>query len=175
MKKIFLTLTVIFIVLMTSCMSQKYTEETFEIKKSKDLSEDIEKYGTPDKILESTEKWYYVKTCTWNDIDGKEISCDYSSIEMRTCKRETPLYKTPIQVVNPTPIQQVKKATTQIKKTDYETDIKRFGYPDDISTYRSDGYYSKTCTWYDANGKYRSYDYNEFGKRTSTFESNPIR
>lgn len=69
---------------------------------------------------------------------------------------------------------QVQKPQTR-KKTDYETDIMRFGYPNDVSTYRSEGYYSKTCTWYNANGKYRSYDYNEFGKRTSTFETNSIK
>lgn len=161
MKKITILITIL-IFSFTGCISQKHIEENFEIKKSNDLSNDIEKYGTPNKIIESTEKGYYVKTCIWNDIDGQEITCDYSSIEMRTCKIEKPIYKP--QVQNP----------QTRKKTDYETDIMRFGNPNDISTYRSDGYYSKTCTWYNANGKYRSYDYNEFGKRTSTFETGPI-
>ena len=176
MKKITLAITIIFISFLTSCLSQKYVEETYEIKKSNDLSKDIEKYGIPNNIVESTEKGYYVKTCTWNDVDGQEISCDYSSIEMRTCTRSKPnsiAIKTNVQKTEIKPIQKSEKPHR--KKTDYEIDIKQFGYPNDVSTYNSDGYYSKTCTWYNACGKYRSYDYDMFGKRTSKFESNPIR
>lgn len=112
MKKITLAIIIIFILFLTSCLSQKYVEETYEIKKS--------------------------------------------------------IQKTEIK-----PIQKLEKPHSQ--KTDYEIDIKQFGYPNDVSTYSSDGYYSKTCTWYNSCGKYRSYDYDMFGKRTSKFESNPIR
>ncbi len=176
MKKFTLAITIIFVLLLTSCLSQKCVEETYEIKKSNDLSNDIEKYGIPNNIVESTEKGYYVKTCTWNDIDGQEISCDYSSIEMRTCTKSKPngaVRKTNVQKTESQPIQKVEKPHKQ--KTDYEFDVKQFGYPNDVSTYSSDGYYSKTCTWYNACGKFRSYDYDRFGKRTSKFESSPIR
>lgn len=172
MNKFKILITILFFSL-TSCISQKHTEETFEIKKSKDLSEDVEKYGTPDKILESTEKGYYVKTCIWNNVNGEEITCDYSSIEMRTCKRSEPIIVYTNR--NEKPTHRNEKPTQVRRKTDYENDIVRFGHPNDISTYTSDGYYSKTCTWYNANGKYRSYDYNKFGKRTSTFETSPIK
>lgn len=176
MKKILFAIAIIFVSLLTSCMSQNYVEETFEIKKSNDLSNDIEKYGTPNNIVESTERGYYVKTCTWNDVNGQEISCDYSSIEMRTCTRYKPngiVKQTNIQKEESQNTKKVEKPHKQ--KTDYEYDIMQFGYPNDVSTYSSDGYYSKTCTWYNACGKYRSYDYDRFGKRTSKFESNPIR
>ena len=155
MKKIFLTIAVLFTVLFTSCMSYNYVEESYEIKKSNDLANDIAKYGKPNTVTESSEKGYYVKTCVWNNVDGEEITCQYSSIEMRTSKISRP-------------------KGTKYAKTDYQSDVMRFGSPNDISTYNSGGYYSKTCTWYNASGKYRSYEYNQFGKRTSTFESSPI-
>lgn len=167
MKKIFLTIAVLFTVLFTSCMSYNYVEESYEIKKSNDLTNDIAKYGKPNTVTESSEKGYYVKTCVWNNVNGEEITCQYSSIEMRTSKISKPNGFKKSNTDN------IKRTNAYI--TDYQSDVKRFGYPNDVSTYSSVEYYSKTCTWYNASGKYRSYEYNQFGKRTSTFESSPIR